>query len=123
MVADYSDQAGEVLDKADQIFTDLGGTTAYQTQVGHARIAMYAHQGAWDQVLIASNPLLTLAEHHQNAALLADLWMMRAIALDRQDQIAAARAARLDSLGWARYAYGDGPLLTAWYDGMAHLAE
>ncbi len=42
----------------------------------------------------------------ENAALLATLLMIRAEALDLMGRPAEARAARLDSLGWARYGFG-----------------
>jgi hypothetical protein len=49
---------------------------------------------------------LPAARETQNAALLATLLFVRAEALARQDRENAAQAARVDSLGWARYGFG-----------------
>ena len=49
---------------------------------------------------------LDIAAGSENAALLATLLMIRAEAYDAQGRPAEARAARLDSLGWARYGFG-----------------
>ncbi|WP_245873065.1 DUF2927 domain-containing protein [Albidovulum inexpectatum] len=46
------------------------------------------------------------ATRDQNAALLANLLMVRAEALEELGRVNEARAARLDSLGWARYGFG-----------------
>lgn len=46
------------------------------------------------------------ATRDQNAALLANLLMVKAQALEELGRVDEARAARLDSLGWARYGFG-----------------
>lgn len=47
------------------------------------------------------------ARFAQNAGLLANLLMLRAEALDELGRVKEAEALRLDSLGWARYAFTD----------------
>jgi hypothetical protein len=47
-----------------------------------------------------------VARRHRNAALLSTLLMLRAEALALEGRMGEARAARLDSLGWARYGFG-----------------
>ena len=47
-----------------------------------------------------------MAERHENAALLANLLLLKAEALELEGRFAEARATRLDSLGWARYGFG-----------------
>ena len=52
------------------------------------------------------NSALPVATRAENAALMASLLMVRAGALELSGQSQEAAAARLDSLGWARYAFG-----------------
>jgi len=50
---------------------------------------------------------IPVAEAHQNAALLATLMMFKAEALEMMGNADAGAAVRLDSLGWARYGFGN----------------
>jgi hypothetical protein len=50
---------------------------------------------------------LPAATAAQNASLMATLLMMRAEALTLEGRATEAQAVRLDSLGWARYGFGD----------------
>lgn len=49
---------------------------------------------------------IPVAKRAENAALLADFLFIRAASLDAMGQPSAAREARLDALGWARYGLG-----------------
>lgn len=60
-------------------------------------------EGDWDRAIALSDASLPAAMAGRNAALLAGLLMVKAEALERLGQGAAARPVRLDSLGWARY--------------------
>ena len=72
-----------------------------------AQLAAYAiSQGRGDTALGILTPQITIAERHENAALLAQMLMMRAEALELTGRAAEARQVRMDSLGWARYGYG-----------------
>ncbi len=62
--------------------------------------------GQMDQVLSLTDRAIPVVRQHQNASLLASLLAMRAEALAATGRDAEARAARLDSQGWARYAFG-----------------
>ncbi|MEZ5886343.1 MAG: DUF2927 domain-containing protein [Paracoccaceae bacterium] len=59
--------------------------------------------GAFADALSLADAAVPAARTGRDAALLAGLLAVRAVALDRLGQPDAARAARLDSLGWARY--------------------
>ncbi|PVA09261.1 ATP-dependent transcriptional regulator [Pelagivirga sediminicola] len=72
-----------------------------------AQLAAYAiNQGRGAEALALLDPQIPVAERHENAALLAQLLMMRAEALELSGRVAEARTVRMDSLGWARYGYG-----------------
>ena len=58
----------------------------------------------------------------QNAALTATLMMVKAEALDLTGDTAAARALRLDSLGWARYGFGSSEDVRRRLDDIATLS-
>ncbi|MCC5973506.1 MAG: DUF2927 domain-containing protein [Rubellimicrobium sp.] len=59
-----------------------------------------------ERVLSLVDPAIPVAEAHQNAAVLSKLLAFRAEALDLLGDAGAAQSARLDSLGWGRYAFG-----------------
>jgi len=69
-----------------------------------AAFAMSAGDGA--KVVDIVDAAMPVAAAHENAALLATLMMFKAEALDMLGQPAAATAVRMDSLGWARYGFG-----------------
>ncbi|WP_102226505.1 DUF2927 domain-containing protein [Acidimangrovimonas sediminis] len=94
------------LQAADRIYRTLPDTEIQRAHID-MQLAAYA--------LVADDPdhALTLirrarpaAERAQNAALLATLYMIRADALAMKGDRKAARAARLDSIGWSRYGFG-----------------
>jgi hypothetical protein len=47
-----------------------------------------------------------VAKRYENASLLATLLLLQAEALDMSGRPTEAHAARLDSIGWARYGFG-----------------
>lgn len=59
-----------------------------------------------ERVLSMVDPMIPVAEAHQNAVLLARLHAFRAEALDLMGEAGESQAARLDSLAWGRYAFG-----------------
>ena len=74
-----------------------------------AQLAAYAlSQGRGDTAMDILAPHIPIAKRHENAALLAQMLMMRAEALDMTGRAPEARQVRMDSLGWARYGYGAG---------------
>lgn len=70
-------------------------TAAYAIALGHGSDALKQIE-----------PSLDVAARSENAALLATLMLLKAEALDLNGQAEAARAVRLDSMGWARYGFG-----------------
>ena len=91
---------------ADAYYRRSPGTALHRAHAA-AQLAAYAiAQGRGEAALALINPQLAVAERHENAALLANLMMLRAEALELTGRVAEAREVRLDSLGWARYGYG-----------------
>ncbi|MCB2111572.1 MAG: ATP-dependent transcriptional regulator, partial [Rhodobacteraceae bacterium] len=84
-----------------------------------AALALTQGQPAAVETLVAG--ALPRAAAAENAALLATLLMLRAEALQIEGQESAAAAARLDSLGWARYGFGSDADVIGWMRGMAAL--
>ena len=70
-------------------------TAAYAITLGDGRLALRRIE-----------PSINTATRAENAALLATLMLLKAEALDLNGQPEAARAVRLDSIGWARYGFG-----------------
>ncbi|WP_284165560.1 DUF2927 domain-containing protein [Frigidibacter sp. SD6-1] len=67
------------------------------------RALLALSDGAYRDALALADAAVPAARTGRDAALLAGLLAVRAAALERTGQPDAARAARLDSLGWARY--------------------
>lgn len=63
--------------------------------------------GDTERALEISNAHIDAARAAENAVVLSSLLAIRSEALIARQQISLARTARLESLGWARYAYGD----------------
>ncbi len=59
-----------------------------------------------EAVLALADRSIPVAQHAQNAALLATFMLLKAQALDQLGRGDEARSVRLDSLGWARYGFG-----------------
>ena len=76
-----------------------------QSGIHVAAIALSA--GDYDAVVTLSDLHAPAARHGQNAILLAGLLSLKAEALLGRGDPEAARAARVDSLRWARYGFGD----------------
>jgi hypothetical protein len=92
--------------QAAAIFRRLPGAAPH---VAHAEMQLAAHAlavGQHERALALANANLRAAAEAQNAGLLATLMMIKAAALEALGRQAEARAARLDSLGWARYGFG-----------------
>lgn len=93
--------------RADAIYRALPG---HQVQSAHLAMQMAAFSLSSGQPQSAIDLVdrnLPAAIQSENAALMSTLMMIKAEALDYMGQRAAARALRLDSLGWARYGFGN----------------
>ncbi len=91
---------------ADAYYRRSPGTSLHRAHTAAQLAAYNITQGRGDVALMLLAPQIPIAERHENAALLANLMMLRAEALELTGRVAEARAVRLDSLGWARYGYG-----------------
>ena len=92
--------------KADAYFSINPNTELHRSRVA-IELASYAiSKGQGETALSILQPNLAVAERYENAAILANLMMLQAEALELTGRMAEARVVRLDSLGWARYGYG-----------------
>ena len=62
--------------------------------------------GDADATIAITQPAISVARRHENAALMSLLMMFNAEALDLKGQTEEGMALRLDSLGWALYGFG-----------------
>jgi predicted ATPase len=92
--------------QADAIYARTPATALHRAYVAAQIAANAVSQGDGSAALRALDPHLGAAREAENAALLATLLLLRAEALELEGRAAEARAARLDSLGWARYGFG-----------------
>lgn len=100
------DRALSALKAAQAIYAGLPDTAVQGAHID-TQLAAYALAAqAPEYALALIDRARPVAERAQNAALLATLDLMRADALMMQGNPKAARAARLDSIGWARYGFG-----------------
>lgn len=92
--------------EAEQIYRALPGARLQAANMG-VQLAAYALSGGRAaQALAIVDDHIGAVKTAQNAALLAQLLMIRAEALDMLGRKAEAARVRLDSLGWARYGFG-----------------
>ena len=94
------------LRRADAIFAQVPGTGPHRAFVATQLAGFALARGDGADSLDLLTPHVATARRHENAALLATLKMMQAEALEMTGRARAARALRLDSLGWARYGFG-----------------
>lgn len=108
MLTERSDPSRSIsaFQNAYQIYQGIQGTDIHRAQVA-SKIAAYAlHNGNPQMALDYIEPSLAAAIRAENAALLSSLMLLRSEALMRNGMATDARAARVDSLGWARYGFG-----------------
>ncbi len=105
-VGNDDDLAVQAFRAADAVYRASPETRIHTAQVAVQLSAFALSAGDIDGVLRMTGEAIPLATEFQNAALLATLLMFRAEALEKAGHEAEANAARLDSLGWARYGYG-----------------
>lgn len=92
---------------ADRYYARTPHTDLHRAYVA-AQLAAYAITNAnAERALTLLSPHFDTAARHENAALLSTLMLLRVEALELQGRTAEAQAARLDSLGWARYGFGE----------------
>ena len=92
---------------ADAIYSRTPGTALHRAFTASQLAAAAISRGQGAEALRLLGPHLATAKRYQNAALLATLMMLKSEALALEGRAAEARAVRLDSLGWARYGFGE----------------
>ena len=93
--------------EAMRIYNRSPETRLHAAHVSVQLAAFALSAGDGDAVLNLVEGAMPIAAAHENAALLATLMMFKAETLDMLGRDAQARLVRMDSLGWARYAFGD----------------
>lgn len=94
--------------EAYRVFRDIDGIEDIRTaQAGVHVAALALGTGNFETAVRLADRHVPGAKAGQNAILLAGLLSIKAEALDALGDTEAARAARLDSLRWARYGFGD----------------
>ncbi len=92
---------------ADRAYAESAITRIHAAHVAVQLAAFSLSAGDAAETIRLADGAIPVAAEHQNAALLATLMMFKAEALDVAGRPAEAEAVRLDSLGWARYGFGD----------------
>ncbi len=101
---------GEALSAFRSASRAYGRSPTTRIQSAHVAVQLAAFAlstGDAGETLAIVRQAAPVAAEHQNAALLATLLMFEAEALELQGRFAEAEATRLDSLGWARYGFGN----------------
>ncbi|EEX10516.1 putative lipoprotein [Ruegeria lacuscaerulensis ITI-1157] len=89
-----------------QYLRSTPGTEVHQAHVITQMAAYALTRGAGPEMLPEIDAAIETMQRAENAALLATLLLLKSEALKQAGRPEAARAVRLDSLGWARYAFG-----------------
>jgi hypothetical protein len=105
-LADEIDGAVLHFAQAARIYRSLPEGAIHLAHVDMQMAAFALSAGQADEALVLVARALPAVAGAENAALLSTLLMIRAEALTLKGRDAEARAARLDSLGWARYGFG-----------------
>ena len=113
----------EAYTQAARIWRSTPGAQIHAAHVDMQLGAFALSSGQFDQVLMLTDRAIPVARSHQNASLLASLLAMRAEALEATGRTAEARPVRLDSLGWARYAFGSDAQVRARLSDISTLAR
>ncbi len=99
--------------EADRQFRLSPETRLHEAHVAVQLAAFALSSGDVQGTLALVDGAIPIAAGYQNAALLSTLLMFRAEALSLDGRTEEAAAVRLDSLGWARYGFGDGAAILA----------
>ncbi|MFO1209956.1 MAG: DUF2927 domain-containing protein [Amaricoccus sp.] len=100
--------AARDFEQAYQLFVRLGGPRDLRAaQAGVHLAALAVGTGQYEAAVKLADLYAPVAVENQNAILLAGLLSIKAEALAELGDVPRAQAARLDSLRWARYGFGD----------------
>lgn len=100
------DRAYQQFMRAEHFYRRTPGTSLHRAYSASQLAATAIARGDGEKALAYIDPHLATAERYENAALLANLLLLKAEALEMIGRPGDARASRLDSLGWARYGFG-----------------
>jgi Protein of unknown function (DUF2927) len=117
---------GRALTEFDSAAAIYAGLPGGQIQIAHIdmqRAAMALAGGQNDAALRLTDKAIPVVRSHENAALLATLMLIKAEALERSGDPAAAAALRLDSQVWARYGFGPDSVVKARMRDIATVAN
>ncbi len=108
--------------EAGRIYRSLPGAEVHAAHVDMQLAAVALSSGQYDQAISFVDRAMPVVRQAENASLLATLMLIKAEALEAQGDVAAAKALRLDSLGWARYGFGSEQQVRARMGEIASLA-
>ena len=120
-----TDMQGALSDYAEaaRIWRSLPGGAIHAAHVDMQLSAFALSAGQFDRVIELTTRAIPVARQHQNGSLVASLLAMKAEALAATGRSAEARSTRLDSLAWARYAFGSDAQVRARMSDIAALAS
>ncbi|MEM7471423.1 MAG: DUF2927 domain-containing protein [Pseudomonadota bacterium] len=98
--------AVESILKANTLYRELFGTKLHAAHMATQIAAFAVSTGQNETAIAITTDALPAARAGENAAVLATLLLLQAQALENMGQTDAARAVRLDALGWGRYGFG-----------------
>jgi hypothetical protein len=99
-------EAVAALSEAAKIYRSIPGAQVHGAHVDMQLAAIALAAGQSEQSVAFADRAIPVVKRAENASLLATLMLIKAEALDNMGQVAAAKALRLDSMGWARYGFG-----------------
>jgi len=99
------DRALAAFAEADRVYASLPGAELQRAHIAIHRAAYALSAGHLDDVIDLTDRYIPIARRAQNAGLLSTLLMIKSNALAGLGRSDEANAARLDSFGWARYAF------------------
>ena len=99
------DAAIAAFSEAERLFAVLPGTEIQRAHIAVHTAAFALATGRFETAIAIADENIPFARKGQNASLLSTLMMIKAAALEATGNPAPAKSIRLDSLGWARYAF------------------
>lgn len=110
-------------DRAATIYARLPGGEVQLTHIDMQLAAMALAGGLADEAIRLADRAIPLVRRQENAALLATLMLIKAEALERRGDAAAAQALRLDSAPYARYGFGSDSVVRTRMRDIAAVAD
>jgi hypothetical protein len=116
-------RALDAFDQAESIYQRLPGGEVQLAHIDMQRAAIALAGGLPDEAAVIAGRAASVVKSHGNSALLATLMLIRAEALERMGDGAAAAALRLDSAPYARYGFGPDSVVKARVRDIAAVAD